>query len=111
MTRINLFSATAIRTIPATHDSVAWGKSNTNFDKNTGTLVFAALLLVCSLGGRMFQRETQTESSTNQTAMSQPIPPAVTPATELATPAVQAAAKPVHKKSCPQSSHDRDVRR
>jgi len=98
MTRINLFSATAVRTIPATHDSVAWGKSNTNFDNNTSTLVFAALLIACSLAVGCSSEKPKTESSTNQTAMSQPIPPTVTPATDPATPAVQAAAKPVHKK-------------
>jgi len=102
MTRINLFSATAVRsttvrTTPATFDSVAWGKSNINFDKNTGTLVFAALLIVCSLAVGCSSEKPKTESSTSQTAMTQPTTPPVTPATEPA-PAAQASAKPVHKK-------------
>jgi hypothetical protein len=102
MTRINLFRTTAVRnatfrSTPATLDSVAWGK--TNFDKNTSTLVFAALLIVCSVAVGCSSEKPKTESSTNPSAMTQPTPPAVaTPAPAPATPAVQAAAKPVHKK-------------
>jgi hypothetical protein len=99
MTRINLFGTTEVRSAtfrsnPATLDSVAWGK--TNFDKNTSTLVFAALLIVCSLAVGCSSEKPKAESSTNQSAMTQPPPP--TPAIAPATPAVQAAAKPVHKK-------------
>jgi hypothetical protein len=103
MIRINLLSTTAVRittsrATPATFDSVAWGKNNrgkTNLDKNAGTLVFAALLIACSLAVGCSSEKPKTEASTNQTAITQPIPPAVTLAPE---PAVQAAAKPAHKK-------------
>ena len=84
MTRINLFRTTAVRnatfrSTPATLDSVAWGK--TNFDKNTSTLVFAALLIVCSVAVGCSSEKPKTESSTNPSAMTQPTPPAVaTPA-------------------------------
>jgi hypothetical protein len=101
MNRINLFHTATSRTTPATPDSVAWGKINrskTNLNKNIGTLVFAALLIVCSLGVGCSSEKAKTESSTNQTAMTQPTPPLVTSPTALATPALQAAAKPVHKK-------------
>jgi len=47
MTRINLFRNTPIRSTPATADSVAWGKIN--FEKTTGAVVFAALLIICSI--------------------------------------------------------------
>jgi hypothetical protein len=94
MTRINLFRTATSRTTPATHDSVAWGKINS--DKNIGTLLFAALLIVCSVGVGCSSEKAKTESSSNQTAMTQPPPIAtspVAPATS-ATPA----AKPAHKK-------------
>ena len=105
MTRINLFRTTALRgtsfrSTPATHDSVAWAninQSKINFDKNTGTLVFAALLIVCSLTVGCSSEKPKLDSSTNQPVMTQPTPPvAATPAPT--TPSLQTAAKPVHKK-------------
>jgi hypothetical protein len=107
MTRINLFRTatvrgttfrnTTFRSNPATLDSVAWGKIN--FDKNTSTLVFAALLIVCSLAVGCSSEKPKTATSTNPSAMNQPTPTTVsTPATVPATPAVQAAAKPIRKK-------------
>jgi hypothetical protein len=89
MNHINLF-----RNTPATPDSVAWGK--TNFDKNTSTLVFAAALIICSVAVGCSSEKPKTESSTNPSVMTQPA--VTTPATVPATPAVQAAAKPIHKK-------------
>jgi hypothetical protein len=100
VTRINLFRSTTVRSTPtlstpATRDSVAWGK--TNFDKNTGTLVFAAALIICSVAVGCSSEKPKTESSNNPPAMAQPtLPPVSMPAP--ATPTVQAAAKPVHKK-------------
>jgi hypothetical protein len=107
MNRINLFRTarvrgttfrnTTFRSNPATLDSIAWGK--TNFDRNTSTLVFAAALIICSVAVGCSSEKPKTESSTNSSAMIQPTPSAVsTPATVPATPAVQAAAKPVRKK-------------
>ena len=102
MTRINLFRTATVRSTPATPDSVAWGKINwgkTNFDKNASTLVFAALLIICSLAVGCSSEKPKTESSNNQPAMTQPTQPiATTPVAVPATPALQAAAKPVHKK-------------
>jgi hypothetical protein len=95
MTRINLFRTEAFRSTPATLDSFAWGK--TNFDKNTSTLIFAALLIVCSLAVGCSSEKPKPESSTSQSTMTQPMPPiASSPATAAA--ALQATAKPVHKK-------------
>src|SRR5580693_3092809 len=86
MNRINLF-----RTTPATLDSLAWGK--TNFDKTTSTLVFAGLLIVCSVAVGCSSDKPKPANSTNQVAMTQPLPPITT------TPDVPALpAKPVHKK-------------
>jgi hypothetical protein len=104
MTRINLFHTTAVRstafrTTPATLDSVAWGKINwgkTNFDKNASTLVFAALLIASSLAVGCSSEKPKTDSSTNQTAATQPTPPVVTSATPALP--LQATVKPAHKK-------------
>jgi hypothetical protein len=103
MKRINLFRKSEVRNLtfpgtafpgnPATLESVTWGKIN--FEKTTGTLVFAALLIVCSIAVGCSSDKPQPASSNNSPAISQPTPPAVTmpPA-----PVQQAAAKPVHKK-------------
>jgi hypothetical protein len=98
MNRISLFRNSAFRTptfsnTPATSDSVAWGK--TNFGTTTSTLVFAALLIVCSIAVGCSSEKPKPESSNNQPAMSQPTLPT---ATAPAAPVQQATAKPVHKK-------------
>src|SRR5580658_6595537 len=107
MTRINLFRTATVQNTPAMPVSVAWGKINrgttnwgkTNFDKNTSTLVFAGLLIVCSLAVGCSSEKPKPESSTNQPAMTQPTPPIATSPTAVpTTPALEAAAKPVHKK-------------
>src|SRR5260370_8431108 len=94
MNRINLFR-NAVRSNPVTFDSVTWGK--TNFDKTTSALVFAALLIVCSIAVGCSSEKPQPASSNSSPAMTQPMPPAVsTPASP--PPALQAAATPAHKK-------------
>ncbi len=94
MTRINLFRTETFRSTPATLDSVAWGK--TNFDKNTSTLIFAALLIVCSVAVGCSSEKPKPESSISQSAMTQPMPPIAT--SPAPAPALQPAPKPVHKK-------------
>jgi hypothetical protein len=96
MTRINLFRTATSRTTPATYDSVARGKINLN--KNIGTLVFAALLIVCSVGVGCSSEKPKAESSTKQTAMTQTMAPIANSPVAPATSAPQAAAKPAHKK-------------
>jgi hypothetical protein len=96
MTRINLFRANAVHTAPSTFNSVAWGKTNhaqTSFD-NTSTLIFAALLIACSLAVGCSSEKPKPVSSTNQFPITQPMPPITT----SPAPALQAAAKPVHKR-------------
>jgi len=106
MNRINLFRNLSVRTNtfrsttfpgnPATLDSVTWGK--TNFDKTTSTLVFAGLLIVCSVAVGCSSDKPKTESST-QVAMNQPMPPITTnPASTPTAPVPETAAKPTHKK-------------
>lgn len=96
MNRINLFRNTPFRSTPATLDSVAWGKIN--FEKATGALVFAALLIVCSIAVGCSSDNPKPVSSTNQSVMTPTPPVATSPMSAPAAPALQAAAKPVHKK-------------
>jgi hypothetical protein len=97
MIRSNPFRTTTVRTTPATLDSVAWGKIN--LDKNACTLVFAALLILCSIAVGCSSEKPKTESSNSQPAMTPSAQPALTgPTTAPAAPVLQAAVKPVHKK-------------
>ncbi len=95
MNRINLFRnlsvKTAFRSVPATLESVTWGK--TNLDKTSSTLVFAGLLIVCSVAVGCSSDKPKPANSINQVAMAQPMPPITT------TPDAPAlAAKPARKK-------------
>jgi len=100
MNRINLFrnlsvKTKAFRSTPATLESVTWGK--TNFDKTTSTLVFAALLIVCSVAVGCSSDKPKPANSTNQVAMTQPMPTITNmPASEPDAAALPA--KPVRKK-------------
>ncbi len=78
MTRINLFH------------NFAKKSSDT-----TSTLIFAALLIVCSTAVGCSSDKPKTVSSNNESPITQPMPP-VTPAPQA--PVQPAAAKPVHKK-------------
>ena len=93
MKLINVFRNTAVRSNPATLESVAWGKIN--FDKTASTMVFGALLIACSIAVGCSSDKPQTGSSNNSSAMTQA--PVTTPIAPAA-PVMQAAAKPVHKK-------------
>jgi hypothetical protein len=93
MNRINLFRNTAVRNTLATRDSVSWGKIN--FERTGSTLVFAALLIVCSIGAGCSSDKPKPVSSNNQPAMTQATAPIASP---TPAPTLQAAAKPVHKK-------------
>lgn len=100
MTRINLFRTKSFRTAPSTLNSVAWGKKN--FTKKTldttSTLVFAALLIACSLAVGCSSDKPKTVSSAGESPIAQPAPIATTSTPTPATPVQQAAAKPVHRK-------------
>jgi hypothetical protein len=95
MKRINVLR-NAVRGNPVTLDSVTWGKRN--FDKTGSTLVFAGLLIVCSIAVGCSSDKPKAVSSNQQTAVSQPVPPAMTPTSTAVTPVLPAPAKPVHKK-------------
>src|SRR6266853_4410611 len=96
MNRINLFR-NAVCTKPVTLDSVTWGK--TNFDKTASTLVFAALLMVCSIAVGCSSEKPKPVSTTNPSLMIPSTQPAAaTPSSAPVVPPVEAAAKPAHKK-------------
>ena len=100
MNRINLFRnlsvrSMAFRSVPATLESVTWGKNN--FDKTTSTLVFAGLLIVCSVAVGCSSDKPKTANSTNQVAMAQPMLPITTTPTSVPD-AAALAAKTVRKK-------------
>lgn len=99
MNRINLFrnavSIKAVRSNPATLNSVAWGKIN--LEKTASTLVFAGLLIACSLAVGCSSEKPKSTSSNNQTAMTQPTPPVA--AVPVVPAPVAEAPKPAHKKT------------
>ena len=103
MTRINPFRTKMFRTAPATLDSLAWGTrkfDKKNFDTTTSTLIFAAVLLACSLTVGCSSDKPQPVSSSTPSPIPQAAP--TTTMTSAPTPPTaplqQAAAKPVHKK-------------
>ncbi len=91
MTRINLFRST-----PSTLNFVSWGKKNLD---TTSSLLFAALLIVCSVAVGCSSDKPKPVSTTTETPIAQSTPPITTSSTPApVTPVQQAAAKPVHKK-------------
>jgi len=101
MTHINLFRNTTYRNTthtntPSTLSSVAWGKNH--FNATTSTLIFSALLLVCSMAVGCSNDQPKPVSSAHQSPIvpTPPTPTASIPAP--ATPVQQAAVKPAHKK-------------
>jgi hypothetical protein len=91
MTRIN-----AVRNIAATRNSVAWGKQATTWGKNTGALIFAAVLIVCSLTvGCSSDKDKPKPVANNIQTPAPSTPSAMTP---TPAPVVQATAKPTPKK-------------
>jgi hypothetical protein len=102
MTRIN-----AIRNIAGTRDFVAWGKENskesstsstnyicTNIRGNINALVFAAVLVVCSVAVGCSSDKPKPISSNNQI----PVPQAPSPVAPTPAPVLQAENKPAPKK-------------
>jgi hypothetical protein len=91
MTRINAFRNTAETS------SVSWGKQTwgtKTSGKNTSALIFAAVLIVCSVTVGCSSDKPKPVSSDNQIPVTQP----QSPISPMPTPAVQAAAKPAPKK-------------
>ena len=89
MTRINLLRA------PSMLESNV-GKSN--FNKTASVLVFAGLLIVCSIAVGCSSEKPKTEISANQPGMTQPTTPVATIPASVPAAAAPEAAKPVRKK-------------
>ncbi len=104
MTRINLFRSKPSRTAPSTLNSVAWGKTNNDktnhtnakFDSTASTLIFAALLIACSLAVGCSSEKSKSVSTTSQSPITQPLVPIPAPSPEA--PVLQATAKPTRRK-------------
>jgi hypothetical protein len=96
MNRINPFHTKEIR-----HSSLALDLSaqdDNTFDNNVGILVFAGLLIACSLAVGCSSEKPKPQASTNQTPIAQAAPAApIAPVS--AAPETQTAAKPAHKKA------------
>ncbi|MFZ0318450.1 MAG: hypothetical protein WAL56_04935 [Candidatus Sulfotelmatobacter sp.] len=100
MTRINLFHSAPSK------NSVAWGKANssnaksarTNFNPTTSTVIFAALLIACSLAVGCSNDQPKPISSSKQTPVVPTTPMTTTPTPLPEAPVQQAAAKPVRKR-------------
>lgn len=102
MTRINLFRNPPVRNTPSRRtpaivDSIAWGKIN--LGTTASPLVFAAILIVCSLAVGCSSEKPKTESASNQSTVVQSTPTAAVSTTSApAMPTMPPAAKPVPKK-------------
>lgn len=95
MNRINLFHTKAIRQSAPALDLTS--RETNNFANHAGVLVFAGLLIACSLAVGC-SSEKPKQISSNQIPMNQPIPPMPAAIVPVA-PDTQAAAKPVRKKA------------
>lgn len=95
MTRINF---NAFRHSAPTRELLAWGKSMHNIPTNirgdVSALVFATVLIVCSLAVGCSSEKPKTSNSNNQSLA----PQAETPATPAPAPVMQAENKPAPKK-------------
>jgi hypothetical protein len=96
MTRINMTRSNALRNIAGSRDSVAWGSRIPNAIRsiNASPLIFAAVLIVCSLAIGCSREKPKPVSSNNQTSMAQ----APSPSAPMPAPAVVAENKPAPKK-------------
>ncbi|HUO26595.1 MAG TPA: hypothetical protein VMU61_13090 [Candidatus Aquilonibacter sp.] len=94
------FHFNAVRKIASTHDSVAWGKINTytkNLRGSGEALLFAAVLIVCSLAVGCSSDKPKPANTTSPAQVAENTMPAATPSVPASL--VQAETpKPVHKR-------------
>jgi hypothetical protein len=109
MTRINLNSSNVSRTTAGPREFLAWGKTNfktvnakqisTNIRGNVSALIFAAVLIVCSVSVGCSSDKPKPVSSSSQIPVTQATSPvAPTPAPTVVAENKPAAKKIVHKK-------------
>jgi hypothetical protein len=94
MTRINPVRSAASHINHSTQDSVAWGKLN--LGTTASPLVFAAILIVCSLAVGCTSEKPKTVTLTQP--ITQPISPAAVAPVSSPAPVAHAEPKPMHKK-------------
>jgi len=105
MTRINAARNMKVRNAAVTNSSVTrnsvawgpktWGKQATTWSKNTGALIFAAVLIVCSLTVGCSSDNKPKPVASNIQVPAPPTPNAMTP---MPAPPAQPAVKPAPKK-------------
>src|SRR4029077_3241786 len=96
MNRINLNRNLAGGSNRGTQTTVS--RSEMNVEKTVSALVFAGVLIVCSVAVGCSSDKPKTQSSINPAPMTQPTPLAAVSSTTATTPEAPAAPKPVHKK-------------
>jgi hypothetical protein len=103
MTRINAIRTNAVRT-PKVARSMSWGK-------NTSAIIFAALLIVCSVavGCSSSSEKDQPKPVTANNQI--PVPQLQSQPMPVTAPPVQAAAKPAPKKVVSEETRNRELRR
>jgi hypothetical protein len=89
------FNFNSVRNIASTRDSVAWGKIN--FEQKS-TLIFAALLVVCSLAVGCSSEKPKTENTGSQPVV-QNTPPITAPVMPVVTTSAETTPKPAPKKA------------
>jgi hypothetical protein len=101
MIHINMTRINPLRNIAAPRDCVAWGKNIQTTIRNVSTspLVFAAVLIVCSLAVGCSREKPKPVSSNNQIPTTQmPAPLTPMPASTMQAESKPAAKKVVHRK-------------
>ena len=96
MNRINLNRNLVGGSNRVTAESVS--RSEMNVEKTVSALVFAGVLIVCSVAVGCSSDKPKTQSSNNPAPITQPTPLAAVSPTTATTPEAPAAPKPVHKK-------------
>ncbi len=99
MTRINMTRINAVRTIAETQ-SVAWGKQQTTWGKHASALIFAAVLIVCSVtvGCSSSKDNAQPKPVTANNQIPAPQIPTQPMPVPPAQPSTKPATKVAHKK-------------
>jgi hypothetical protein len=90
------FNFNSVRNIASTRDSFAWEKIN--FEQKS-TLIFAALLIVCSLAVGCSSEKPKTDNTSSQPVMAQNTPSTTTPVTPVVATAAETTPKPAPKKA------------
>jgi hypothetical protein len=95
------FNFSAVSKLASTRNSLGWGKLNTlknNLEKTAGALLFAALLIVCSIAVGCSSDKPKPATSTSQTVAQNTSAMTMTTAGSTPAPVQTATAKPAPKR-------------